>query len=400
MATHFFWDPVEDNVVQERDDAGIITAEYATEPYLYGNLISQNRGGIESQYHFDPQGSTLALTNDNQQVTDSYAYSAFGEVTEHTGSTVTPFQYLGQLGYYKDDVTESFLVRRRTLSASYGIWLSRDPILTFGLDTYYRYVRNTPCMRVDPSGLKCSAKGQMAFLIRPGNIPIETDTAYLEGDKCYSGEDLTWDDCNCIHFNERLPKGKKPAGNYSVTVVFSSYHDTPRECNKGLEDETKGWPSHDPTNRNVDKNKINRWKVWLGRTGSLKDQCTIGKAKFGKDDHGCLTVTFVLKCPVKCISNTDGGEPHESECVCDPTKQTGYLIIGTTRGGGGETVRTDWTIGYGNNPFFFCQPCNHAEVTMSQGKDYSSPPYMLDTEPRTPPTSPSGGTRTGPIFVP
>ena len=99
--TNFFWDPLSDNILQERDETGTVTAEYTTEPGLYGNLISQNRGGVESQYHFDPQGSTLALTDDNQQVTDTYAYSAFGEVTEHTGSTINPFQYIGKMGYYR-----------------------------------------------------------------------------------------------------------------------------------------------------------------------------------------------------------------------------------------------------------------------------------------------------------
>src|ERR1051325_5544301 len=86
--TYFFWEPLSDNILQERDESGTVTAEYTTEAGLYGNVISQNRGGVESQYHFDPQGSTLALTDDNQQVTDTYAYSAFGEVTARTGSTL------------------------------------------------------------------------------------------------------------------------------------------------------------------------------------------------------------------------------------------------------------------------------------------------------------------------
>jgi hypothetical protein len=45
MATHFFWDPVEDNIIQERDDTGTVTADYTTEPYLYGDLISQRHDG-------------------------------------------------------------------------------------------------------------------------------------------------------------------------------------------------------------------------------------------------------------------------------------------------------------------------------------------------------------------
>jgi hypothetical protein len=124
--TNFFWDQLSDNILQERDETGTVTAEYTTEPGLYGNLTSQNRSGAESQYHFDPLGSTLALTNDSQQVTDTNAYSAFGELTEYTGGTVNPFQYIGQKGYYSDEQANEYIVRRRTLSA-WGRWRSIDP---------------------------------------------------------------------------------------------------------------------------------------------------------------------------------------------------------------------------------------------------------------------------------
>jgi hypothetical protein len=90
--TYLFWNPLSDNMLQERDETGAVTAEYTAEPGLYGNVISQNRGGVESQYHYDAQGSTLALTDDNQNVTDTRAYSAFGKPSESAGSTVFPFQ--------------------------------------------------------------------------------------------------------------------------------------------------------------------------------------------------------------------------------------------------------------------------------------------------------------------
>ena len=58
-----------------------MTAEYTAEPGLYGNIISQNWGGVESQLHYDAQGSTLAVTDDNQSVTDTFAYTAFCQST-------------------------------------------------------------------------------------------------------------------------------------------------------------------------------------------------------------------------------------------------------------------------------------------------------------------------------
>jgi hypothetical protein len=51
--TNFFWDPLSDNILQERDETGTVTADYTTEPGLYGNVISQNRGDDESQFHYD-----------------------------------------------------------------------------------------------------------------------------------------------------------------------------------------------------------------------------------------------------------------------------------------------------------------------------------------------------------
>lgn len=102
---NFFWDPLSDNILQERDETGAVTAEYTCEPGLHGNVISQNRGGVESQFHFDPQGSLIAVTDDNQEVTDTLAYTAFGEVIERTGTTEVPFQYIGQKGYYRDPLT-------------------------------------------------------------------------------------------------------------------------------------------------------------------------------------------------------------------------------------------------------------------------------------------------------
>ena len=41
--SYSYWDPIEDNIVREYDEAGVVAAEYTTEPDLYGNVISQRR---------------------------------------------------------------------------------------------------------------------------------------------------------------------------------------------------------------------------------------------------------------------------------------------------------------------------------------------------------------------
>lgn len=150
--TNFFWDPLSDNILQERDEGGVVTAEYTTEPGQFGNLISQNRQGVESQYHFDALGATLALTDDSQQVTDTYAYSAFGEVTERTGSTVALLQYVGQKGYYRDDVTSEYAVRDRPFAPEQGRWLSEEHDWHLVALHSITYAVNNPVGRADPAG--------------------------------------------------------------------------------------------------------------------------------------------------------------------------------------------------------------------------------------------------------
>lgn len=120
---------------------------------MHGDVISQHRDGQESFYHSDGQGSTLALTNAAGNVTDSYAYNAFGEVTEHTGDTVNPFQFIGQKGYYFDMNLNEYLVRQRPLLARLGIWLSVDPSVDSHELNGYLYVLNNPLNHTDSSGL-------------------------------------------------------------------------------------------------------------------------------------------------------------------------------------------------------------------------------------------------------
>jgi RHS repeat-associated protein len=180
--TNFFWDPLSDNILEERDETGDVTTEYTTEPGLYGNLISQNRDGVESQYHFDALGSTLALTDDDQQVTDTYAYTAFGEVTAHTGSTLSPFHYVGQRGYYQDESMSDCAVRRRPLSTRVTRWLTLDQRSYADSVNLYLYTHNRPTSLIDPSG----------------DITLGYDSVRLPNDYCGAFRwDVAWKLTDC-----------------------------------------------------------------------------------------------------------------------------------------------------------------------------------------------------------
>ncbi len=194
---HYLWDPVEDNIVREFDDVGDVVADYTTEPDRFGSVIGQRSGGQSRFFHHDGLGSTLAVTDESENVTDTRSYAAFGETTQSSGSTVFPFHYIGRKGYYTDSATGECLVRRRAFEPQHGLWLSQDPMpsmvqLEGELDILYGnewidknvnsrlsnhvnvgrearfdalqqehpyvYARNNPIRYTDPSGLTVSLR--------------------------------------------------------------------------------------------------------------------------------------------------------------------------------------------------------------------------------------------------
>jgi RHS repeat-associated protein len=168
-AVNYLWDPVEHNIVRELDDAGTVLAHYTTEPGRFGDLLSQRRNGQDSYYHYDGQGSTLALTNALGDVTDTFTYSAFGEVAVRTGSTVNPFQYIGKSQYHSESESREYEVRLRTFYSPIARWLSGD-VLGIGGSNLYQYAQNKPLARLDPSG--ALSYENVAFI--PENY-VETD---------------------------------------------------------------------------------------------------------------------------------------------------------------------------------------------------------------------------------
>ena len=169
-AVNYLWNPINDNIVREFDDAGNTIAEYTTEPDPYGNVVSQFRNGQTSYLLSDGQGNTTELTNDAGTVTDTIRYSAFGEVTERSGATEIPFQYVGQKGYYRDNDTRNYSIRQRSLSSRNGRWLTADPLgLALGNENLYIYGANSPLVLIDPSGLACTCTA--TYVVFPTSSP-------------------------------------------------------------------------------------------------------------------------------------------------------------------------------------------------------------------------------------
>jgi RHS repeat-associated protein len=163
-----------------------------------GEIVSENRGGTERDYLPDPLGSTVALLNSAQAKTDTISYWPYGEVKTRTGTTATPFQFVGTRGYYRDSSTKTY-VRARYLDTQKGRWISQDPIgLRAGDANKYRYVYDRPTALIDTLGLGvwrcCSHAGPLllhCFISTHscGAIGFSFD-ASLTGGKCYHYDNL------------------------------------------------------------------------------------------------------------------------------------------------------------------------------------------------------------------
>lgn len=146
-------------VLCETDGNGIITAYY-----VYGNGLTYkvSPDGKHYYYHFDPIGSTIAMTDNAKNVVNSYAYDPFGSATNKVESTSNPFQFVGQYGVTRDTNGLLFM-RARYYATDVGRFLTRDPVKgkdnsTQNLNSY-AYVSQNPTINVDPSGALVFSEG-------------------------------------------------------------------------------------------------------------------------------------------------------------------------------------------------------------------------------------------------
>ncbi len=161
--TRFLVDPADPSghaqVLAEMDAGGSVTASY-----VYGlDLISMEKGGARSHFHYDATGTTRLLTNSAAAASDAYRYDAFGNILASTGSTANDYLFAGE---QKDPALGLYYLRARYMDPSLGRFMSMDPVLGDISDPLtlhkYLYGANDPLNKIDPSGQMFSMGGMMA----------------------------------------------------------------------------------------------------------------------------------------------------------------------------------------------------------------------------------------------
>ena len=143
-----------------------------------GVILSETRGGVDTIYVPDTNGSLIECRNASGNQTYSAEYWPYGEVQTETGSKANPWGFGGLVGYLRD-LGNLLYVRARHLRVDLCRWQTKDPL--WPSMQAYGYVLQSPARIVDPSGL---APGW------PGDCAVQS-TCKEKYDCCIKDADLT-----------------------------------------------------------------------------------------------------------------------------------------------------------------------------------------------------------------
>ncbi len=142
-------------LMQERDESENTVVQYTSGLGLE-NMRRDSGGGMASGdssfFHYDALGSTQELTDENEAVTDTYRYNAWGQILVRTGTTTNPHTYVGKERYYLTPDPLLYLLGLRYYDLRLGRFITLDPQRD-DVD-WYIYVANLPTAVADAAGLE------------------------------------------------------------------------------------------------------------------------------------------------------------------------------------------------------------------------------------------------------
>ena len=139
------------------------TTNGITTKYVYGHgLIGEEKCGNFKTYHFDFRGSTVAITDQYGNITDTFAYDTYGKLISRTGNSFVIFGYNGRDGVITDR-NGLIYMRARYYSPEMKRFINADIIPGEISDSTslnrYSYVNGNPVSFVDPFGLSKERAG-------------------------------------------------------------------------------------------------------------------------------------------------------------------------------------------------------------------------------------------------
>ncbi len=119
-------------------------------------------------YHYDYRGSTVALTDNNGNVTDRIEYSLYATTTYRTGTNDTPFLFNGRYGV-QTEPNGLLYMRARYYNPYLCRFINADPSGFAGGLNFYAFANGNPVSLLDPTGF--GAVGENSAFSWIGNMP-------------------------------------------------------------------------------------------------------------------------------------------------------------------------------------------------------------------------------------
>jgi RHS repeat-associated protein len=124
--------------------------------YAIDPTVAPASAAAVSFYHFDSTGNTLILTDAAGSVSDKYAYSPYGRLLAHDGSSDQPFTFAGAWQIRREGDADLYQMRARYYDARTAAFLSREPLwprlATPAALNPYQYAARDPNRFVDVTG--------------------------------------------------------------------------------------------------------------------------------------------------------------------------------------------------------------------------------------------------------
>jgi len=140
--------------------------------YGAGLVATLDKDGTH-YYHHDYRGSTVALTDKDEKITDKYTYLPYGKMIHHSGMNKTRFLYVGKYGIERE-ASGLYYMRARYYDADIMRFISKDSLVgsvSDGLSlNRYLYVNGNPIIHTDSTGKAIDKEGP---LIKALGYPVE-----------------------------------------------------------------------------------------------------------------------------------------------------------------------------------------------------------------------------------